>query len=262
MRPRRSCTEWTGSRSRASPPPRRAQRKEVVRPWVALYEESWRTGKPVSMEYARHDADGRDAGCSRPPVTSGPGLPGSRDSRTRFSISPSASRRKTTAPKRRRYRTLFDTLLEGFCNIEVIFDADDQPVDYRFLEINPAFEGQTGRRTPEAGSCASWRPSMRPTGLRLRGSRLDRPTRALCERSESAWPLVRRQRLPYRRAREPRRDPVQRYHRAQAGRGGAARKRAQLRTLGDNLPEGAIYRYRLDVDGEPHVDSSAPASNV
>ena len=41
------------------------------------------------------------------------------------------------------YRTLFDTLLEGFCVIEVIFDAD-VPVDYRFLEINPAFERQTG----------------------------------------------------------------------------------------------------------------------
>ena len=26
----------------------------------------------------------------------------------------------------------------------MIFDADDKPIDYRFLEINPAFEGQTG----------------------------------------------------------------------------------------------------------------------
>lgn len=43
-----------------------------------------------------------------------------------------------------RYRTLFDTLIEGFCTIEVIFDAEDNPVDYRFLEINPAFEKQTG----------------------------------------------------------------------------------------------------------------------
>jgi PAS domain S-box-containing protein len=29
---------------------------------------------------------------------------------------------------------------------------------------------------------------------------------------------------------------------------------ARLRTLGDNLPEGAIYRYRLDANGQPHVD--------
>jgi PAS domain S-box-containing protein/diguanylate cyclase (GGDEF)-like protein len=43
-----------------------------------------------------------------------------------------------------RYRTLFDTLIEGFCTIEMIFDADGNAVDYRFLEINPAFEKQTG----------------------------------------------------------------------------------------------------------------------
>lgn len=43
-----------------------------------------------------------------------------------------------------RYRTMFDTMLEGFCIIEVIFDASGRPVDYRFVEINPAFETQTG----------------------------------------------------------------------------------------------------------------------
>jgi PAS domain S-box-containing protein len=43
-----------------------------------------------------------------------------------------------------RYRALFDTLIEGFCTIEMIFDADGKPMDYRFLEINPAFERQTG----------------------------------------------------------------------------------------------------------------------
>jgi PAS domain S-box-containing protein len=43
-----------------------------------------------------------------------------------------------------RYRMMFDTLIEGFCIIEVIFDAANKAVDYRFLEINPAFERQTG----------------------------------------------------------------------------------------------------------------------
>jgi len=43
-----------------------------------------------------------------------------------------------------RYRALFETLIEGFCTIEMIFDANGKPVDYRFLEINPAFEKQTG----------------------------------------------------------------------------------------------------------------------
>lgn len=43
-----------------------------------------------------------------------------------------------------RYRTLFDSIDEGFCIIEVIFDEQESPVDHRFLETNPAFERQTG----------------------------------------------------------------------------------------------------------------------
>lgn len=43
-----------------------------------------------------------------------------------------------------RYRTLFESIDEGFCIIEVIFDQAGKPLDYRFLEINPSFEQQTG----------------------------------------------------------------------------------------------------------------------
>jgi len=43
-----------------------------------------------------------------------------------------------------RYRTLFNSMDEGFCTVEVRFDENQQPVDYRFLEVNAAFERQTG----------------------------------------------------------------------------------------------------------------------
>lgn len=43
-----------------------------------------------------------------------------------------------------RYRTLFNSMEEGFCVIEVLFDQNDHPCDYRFVEVNPAFEVQTG----------------------------------------------------------------------------------------------------------------------
>src|SRR5260370_8448702 len=33
---------------------------------------------------------------------------------------------------------------EGFCTIEVLFNENNEPVDYRFLDVNPAFEKQTG----------------------------------------------------------------------------------------------------------------------
>lgn len=43
-----------------------------------------------------------------------------------------------------RYRTLFESIDEGFAIIQVIFGAAGRAVDYRFLEINPAFEEHTG----------------------------------------------------------------------------------------------------------------------
>lgn len=42
------------------------------------------------------------------------------------------------------YRTLFTAIDEGFCTIEMLFDERDNAVDYRFLEMNPAFERHTG----------------------------------------------------------------------------------------------------------------------
>src|SRR5688572_4420989 len=43
-----------------------------------------------------------------------------------------------------KYRELFESIDEGFCIIEVIFDRQDKPIDYRFLETNPSFERHTG----------------------------------------------------------------------------------------------------------------------
>jgi two-component system CheB/CheR fusion protein len=43
-----------------------------------------------------------------------------------------------------RYRTLFNSIDEGFCIIEMLFDEHGRPHDYIFLEANPAFEMQSG----------------------------------------------------------------------------------------------------------------------
>lgn len=45
-----------------------------------------------------------------------------------------------------RYRTLFDSMEQGYAVIEVLFDADDRPADFRYLEVNPAFDQQSGLR--------------------------------------------------------------------------------------------------------------------
>ncbi len=43
-----------------------------------------------------------------------------------------------------RYRSLFDSMTEGFALHEIICDDAGAPCDYRFLEINHSFEQQTG----------------------------------------------------------------------------------------------------------------------
>jgi len=47
-----------------------------------------------------------------------------------------------------RYRALFNSIDEGFCVVEVVFDAEGNAHDYRFLETNPAFENQSGLVNP------------------------------------------------------------------------------------------------------------------
>ncbi len=43
-----------------------------------------------------------------------------------------------------RYRLVFNSMLNGFVLYEVVYDEAGEPVDYRFLEVNPAFERLTG----------------------------------------------------------------------------------------------------------------------
>jgi signal transduction histidine kinase len=52
--------------------------------------------------------------------------------------------RQALAHTEERYRTLFNSIDEGYCVIEMLFDAQDLPVDYRFLEVSQSFEAQTG----------------------------------------------------------------------------------------------------------------------
>lgn len=54
--------------------------------------------------------------------------------------------KQKSAEDEERYRNLFESIDEGFCMIEVIFDANDQAVDYLFLETNRVFAQQTGLR--------------------------------------------------------------------------------------------------------------------
>ena len=58
-----------------------------------------------------------------------------------------------------RYRALLRALDDGFCVIEVILDDAQRGVDYRFLEVNPAFEDQTGLSDPIGKSMRELAPN-------------------------------------------------------------------------------------------------------
>ena len=48
-----------------------------------------------------------------------------------------------------KFRQLFENMTAGFALHEMIYDSAGNPVDYRFLELNPAFERLTGARSQD-----------------------------------------------------------------------------------------------------------------
>ncbi|HYW46068.1 MAG TPA: PAS domain S-box protein [Bryobacteraceae bacterium] len=49
----------------------------------------------------------------------------------------------------KRYRTLFETMTEGFALCEIICDEAGKPCDFRYLAVNPAFQRQTGLKAED-----------------------------------------------------------------------------------------------------------------
>ncbi|MBL9208928.1 MAG: PAS domain-containing protein [Opitutaceae bacterium] len=68
-----------------------------------------------------------------------------------------------------RYRTLFNSIDEGFCIIEMEFDDKGRPVDYRFLETNPAFATQTGIENAVGRQVRAIAPKLESFWLELYG---------------------------------------------------------------------------------------------
>jgi PAS domain S-box-containing protein len=52
--------------------------------------------------------------------------------------------RRKVEESEEKYRGLFESMDQGFCIIDVLFDEAGRPVDYRFVESNPVFGTQTG----------------------------------------------------------------------------------------------------------------------
>lgn len=59
-----------------------------------------------------------------------------------------------------RYRTLFNSMDEGYCIIQMIFDQHEKPVDYVYLEVNPAFEKLTGMHDARGKRISEFVPDL------------------------------------------------------------------------------------------------------
>ncbi|MBX3198467.1 MAG: response regulator [Labilithrix sp.] len=68
-----------------------------------------------------------------------------------------------------RYRTLFESIDDGYCLMQMIVDETGKTVDYRFLETNAAFEGQTGLKGAVGKTALELVPTLDESWFRLYG---------------------------------------------------------------------------------------------
>lgn len=105
--------------------------------WHAVIHTLFTHGEAVETEFSFESRKG--------PVTFNWRLIPEFDSGGRIKSALSISRDITEQRRMEQdYQNLFMKMLDGFAVHEIICDEDGQPVDYRFLAVNPAFETMTG----------------------------------------------------------------------------------------------------------------------
>jgi PAS domain S-box-containing protein len=70
---------------------------------------------------------------------------------------------------REQYRLLFESIDEGFCVIELLCESDGTARDYRFVEVNPAFERHCGLRNAVGRTALELTPLLEPLWFRTYG---------------------------------------------------------------------------------------------
>ena len=137
---------------------------------MQVYNEAFDARETFSMEYRlkRHDGEYRwilDVGVPRQADRNEfVGYIGSCTDISQVKHAESALVESET-----RYRTLFNCMDEGYCVVEIIFDAHKNPVDFRFLEINPPFEEQSGLVNATGKTILELTPDFEPTLIAIYG---------------------------------------------------------------------------------------------
>lgn len=65
-------------------------------------------------------------------------------------------------PLEDRYRLILEAMNQGFCVLEMIFDDENMPIDYRFLETNVVFERHTGLADAVGKTARELVPGLEP----------------------------------------------------------------------------------------------------
>ena len=64
-----------------------------------------------------------------------------------------------------KYRNLFERIDEGFCIVEILFDDEGSPRDFRYLELNPMFESQSGLTDARGRTALEMVPELESTWI-------------------------------------------------------------------------------------------------
>jgi len=141
------------------------------RPQVtAEIEQAIATGEDYGAEYRVRDADGKQ----RWVIARGRVEYDANGNAITFpgALADISDRKQAEESLRRseeRYRTLFESIDEGFCVIKMLFDQQDRPLDYRFLEVNPIFEQQTGLEQAEGKTARQLIPNLEDDWFEIYG---------------------------------------------------------------------------------------------
>jgi PAS domain S-box-containing protein len=231
--------------------------EEVARQWVALYEKSRLTGQPVSMEYSRRDAAGRDRWMLATANYLGTGPSG----HPRFAY----TALDLTARKR-----VEEALRESEERLRLAQNSGGVGVwewnpRTETLHLTPEFEQLYGLAPGTLKTNQDWRRLVHPDDLAEVEAKRDAAVakhepfemefRILHASGEIRW-LSGKGGAIYDDAGDPMRvfgvniDITVRKLAEERLR----QSESHLRNLGDNLPQGAIYQYRVDAAGRHHVD--------
>ncbi len=84
-------------------------------------------------------------------------------------VTPAKQQEQERRMAEERYRALFESIDDGFCLMQLLFDEEERPIDYRFLETNAAFEEQTGLKNAMGKTARELVPHLDESWFRLYG---------------------------------------------------------------------------------------------